>query len=438
MSTTPETRRKARGGVRRRGKLGKWSYTIDLGPVPAVRCEKCDARQWVTARKALESCPDCAGELRSTTERRQEYAGDYETRAVAVQARADAISDMGKGAHVVRDKITLTEYLEAEWLPSLDIKVAMNKLKPSTRASYKSHVKHHFAGSELGELPLQKLSPQRIEAHYELLRTEGRSDGGKDEDGKTTALAPATVRRIHATLHKALREAVRNRLLSVNPAGDIELGSGSEERACWKSSAQLRDFLKSVREDRLSALWLLYGVTGARRGEILGLTWEDVDLTAGKIHIRHTLNEVEGKVVLGVPKTKSGRRTLSLDPATVAVLKRHHTAQKSERLAAGPKWQESGYVFTDALGRRLHPGFVSRTFTALVKATELPLITLHGVRHTWATIAIVERRLPINIVSKRLGHKDVSVTLKVYAHVFEEHDEEAADDMGSVVVPVGF
>ena len=141
---------------------------------------------------------------------------------------------------------------------------------------------------------------------------------------------------------------------------------------------------------------------------------------------------------MGTPKTKSGRRTLSLDSATIAVLKRHHAAQAAERLAAGPKWQESGYMFTDKLGRHLHPGFVSRTFTALVKATDLPLITLHGVRHTWATIAIVERRLPINVVSARLGHKDVSVTLRIYAHVFEQHDEEAADDMGSVVVPVGY
>lgn len=433
MSTTPETRRKARGGVRKRGKLGKWSYTIDLGPVPAVRCETCNVRQWVTARKALESCPECDGELRSTLERRQEYAGGYETRAVAVQARADAISDMGKGTHVVRDKITLTEYLEEEWLPAL----AIGKLRPSTLASYKSHVKHHFAGSKLGELPLQQLSRQKIAAHYELLRKEGRADGSKDEEGKTTALSVSTVRRVHASLHRALRDAVRDGLLPLNPAASIELKSGGKERAFW-SSAQLRDFLESVREDRLAALWLLYATTGARRGELLALTWKDVDTDAAKVKIHHTLLEVDGEVVVGEPKTKRGRRTLSLDPATVGVLKRHHTAQKTERLAAGPKWQESGYVFTDALGRRLHPGFVSRTFTGLVKATKLPLITLHGLRHTFATIALVERRLPISMVSARLGHKDEAVTLTIYTHVLEEHDEEAALDVASVVVPVGF
>jgi integrase len=406
--------------------------------VPAVRCVKCNALQWVTARKTPKGCDKCGGEVRATIERRQEYAGGFETAADAKTARATAITAMDQGTHVVRDKITVAEYLEEEWLPSLDIAVAMGKLKPSTRAGYKSHVRHHFVGSELGGTPLQKLSPQKIAAHYELLRTQGRADGSKDEDGNTTVLSPSSVRRIHATLHKALREAVRNRLLQINPAGDIELGSGGKERACW-NAAQLHEFLKTVREDRLNALWLLYATTGARRGELLALRWaEDVDLEAGKLRIHHTLNEVAGEVVVGEPKTKRGRRTISLDPATIAVLKRHRTAQKAEHLAAGPKWRESGYVFTDELGRRLHPGYVSRRFTQLVKASELPLVTLHGLRHSFATIALVERRLPVSMVSSRLGHKDVSVTLKIYAHVFEEHDEEAALDVASVVVPVGY
>jgi len=438
MASNTQKPGKMRGGVRKRGANGKWSYTIDLGLQPAQRCieQSCHKRVWLTGRR-LECCLVCGEAMRDTIERRLEHRGGFENRSDAVRARADAVSDVGKGTHVLPDKVTLGEYLVDKWLPSLDLEVAFGKLRPSTLASYRSHVTHHFAGSKLGCMPLQRLSRDEILVHYEQLRREGRVDGGKDENGGRRPLSASTIRRVHATLHRAMRDAVRSRLLPLNPAGDIELGSGGERRAAW-NSAQLHTFLESVREDRLAALWLLYAQTGARRGELLALTWDDVDTDSGKVKIHHTLLEVDREVVVGEPKTKRGRRTLRLDAATVARLKRHRTAQKAERLAAGPKWRDSGYVFTDEHGDRLHPGAVSRTFTELVKRTDLPRISLHGLRHTYATIALVERRQPVSVVSRRLGHKDETVTLTIYSHAREEHDEELADDVASVTVPAGY
>jgi len=426
---------KMRGGIRRRGEHGKWSFTIDLGIQPAQRCTSCGARSWVD-RKAKATCPKCGGALRETRERRQQQVGGFETRAAAVKARAKALHELGQGTHVVRDNITLGEWLTDEWLPSL----AIGKLRETTRASYASHVAHHLAPTQLGTVPLQELTRERIAAHYAELLENGRQDGSRDATGALKPLSGSTVRRVHATLHRALRDAVRSHLLPLNPADDIELPSanGAKRKLMAWDSKQLRTFLESVREDRLYALWLTYATTGARRGELLGLSWDDIDLEAARLTIRRAHVEVAGGIVESLPKTASGARTIELDQATVAALKAHHKAQLVERLAAGPRWQETGHVFVDEHGQPLAPGVVSRLFTALVKASGLPRISLHGLRHTYVTIALLELGLPTSMVSKRVGHANEAVTLALYSEWMPRHDKEAAAAVASLVVPQGF
>ena len=141
-------------------------------------------------------------------------------------------------------------------------------------------------------------------------------------------------------------------------------------------------------------------------------------------------------------------RTIEFDPDTVAALKRHRTAQKAERLAAGPRWQETGHVFVDELGQPLPPGFVSSSFTAAVKNARaaidakqrdalLPTLSLHGLRHTHATILLIELKWPATVVSKRLGHKNEMITLTLYSEGLPRYDGEAAAAFASLVVPQG-
>jgi integrase len=335
---------------------------------------------------------------------------------------------LGQGTYVVRDNITLAKYLQNEWLPSLEI----GALRPTTLASYRSHVKNHLALTKLGAVRLQQLRREQIAKHYSWLLAEGRCDG---ED---KPLSASTLRRIHATLHRALRDAVRSRWIPLNPASDVELPSaGSKDRPAWDSS-QVRRFLETVRADRLAPLWLLYATTGARRGELLALRWDDVDLDAGTISIRRAMTEVGGEIIEGEPKTRSGKRTIAIDPATVAALRTHHKAQVAERLAAGPRWQEKGLVFSAETGGWLMPNKVSSAFIAAVKRSGLPTLSLHGLRHSFATIALVERKQPVTVVSSRLGHANVSITLDIYSHAMSRQDEEAALDVASVVVPKNF
>jgi integrase len=416
---------------------------IDLGPRPAQRCNDCGGRFWVK-RAALTACPRCGGGLRDTLERHQQVTGGFATKAAALKARTEVLHELGQGTHVVRDDVPYGVWLIEEWLPSLE----HGRLRATTRASYASHVNNHLAPTKLGAVPIQQLTREQIAAHYAWLLRHGRANGIRRGDGSLKPLSDASLRRIHATVHRSLRDAVRSHLLSINPANDLDLphGDGCERKLMAWDSVQLRRFLHAVKDDRLFGLWLTYATTGARRGELLGLRWEDVDLEGRRLTIRRAHTQVAGEIIESKPKTQSGVRTIELDPTTVAALRSLSTKQKAEHLAAGASWHGSGFVFVDEIGQSLVPDIVSRSFSAAVKTARgaieeksrdahLPSISLHGLRHTHATILLIELKWPATVVSKRLGHKNEMITLTMYAEALPRYDGEAAAAFAGLVLP---
>jgi integrase len=173
-------------------------------------------------------------------------------------------------------------------------------------------------------------------------------------------------------------------------------------------------------------------MTGCRRGEALGLRWESVNMAASTITIRQALVPVAGRVIVSEPKTARGRRTIALDPATLEVLKDHAARQADERASAEEAWTESGYVFVQPDGQPLHPERISALFRRQVKAACLPTIPLHGLRHTYATLALSAGVNP-RIVSARLGHSTVALTLDIYSHVLPQDDQAAADRIAALI-----
>jgi integrase len=163
-------------------------------------------------------------------------------------------------------------------------------------------------------------------------------------------------------------------------------------------------------------LWTLLLTTGLRRGEALGLAWSDVDLDAGRITVRQTLAYVGTKAVLTETKTASSRRLIALPPVTVVALRAHRARQAQDRLGVGSGWRDTGLVFTHVDGSALNPATVSRVFDRLVGEAGVPRITLHGTRHTWATLALLEG-IPSKVVAEVLGHSSTRVTEDVYQHV---------------------
>lgn len=220
----------------------------------------------------------------------------------------------------------------------------------------------------------------------------------------------------------------------MNPADAADPPKGRKERRdlpAWPRE-QLIAFLGHVANHRLYALWRLMATTGLRRGEALGLRWQDVDMEAGTISVRQALVPVDGKVIISDPKTAKGRRSLALDPVTLAALQAHAARQADEQSQWGEAWCDSGYVFCCEDGAPLDPHRTSKEFQRLIAGAALPRIPLHGLRHTYATLALSSGVNP-KIVSARLGHSTVALTLDIYSHVLPQQDQEAADRIAALL-----
>jgi len=414
-----------RGHVRKRGEPGSWEYIVDVGMAAAQRCGVCNKRVWVE-RKPRDSCPACGGELTETEERRRAIKGGYATRKECLAAMNKILVAVEEHSFTVPTKASVKEYLTKEWLPAIRATI-----RPTTYNSYAQHVDCHIV-PHIGAVKLAKLSAPQINALYAKLAESGRKDG-------KSGLSPMTIHHVHACLHKACKDAVRWGHLPRNPLDAADppraKGDGSREMRTW-SAEQLGAFLTSVADDRLYGLWHLIAMTGMRRGEAIGLRWSDVDLENGRLSVRRALVPVDREVIVSEPKTVKGRRVIALDVATVEVLK----AQAARQLDEKDKWDEAGVetglVFTQESGAALDPENVSRYFRYAVKKAALPPIRLHDLRHTHATLALQAGIHP-KVVSERLGHATVSITLDTYSHAIPAMQEEAATLIAGLVFAGG-
>ncbi|HMT61270.1 MAG TPA: site-specific integrase, partial [Microthrixaceae bacterium] len=188
----------------------------------------------------------------------------------------------------------------------------------------------------------------------------------------------------------------------------------------------------SVSDHRLLASFVVFATTGMRRGEVLGLRWSDVDLANGRLSVVNTITTVNGRPVETSTKTKKSRRRVSLDAATLGALRAHQERQDIERASAGSAWSDTGLVFTREDGSAIHPDRFSHWFADLVEKAGVPPIRLHDLRHTHATLAL-EAGVHPKVVSERLGHATVGITLDLYSHVTPSLDELAAETIAALV-----
>ena len=196
---------------------------------------------------------------------------------------------------------------------------------------------------------------------------------------------------------------------------------------------QVKTFLAAEKDSREFPIWRLAVTTGMRRSEVLGLSWDSLDLEEGRLSIRQSLVNVNNVPTLqSDTKTASGRRLVNLDELTVSVLKKHQTSQYEERLLAGSAWNnEHNLVFVSEIGEMLKPNRITRIFKTRVEDAGLPRIRLHDLRHTHASNAL-QAGIHVKVVSERLGHANIGVTLNTYSHTIPAMDEQAAELVASL------
>jgi len=351
--------------------------------------------------------------------RRRRGVGGFKTKREAKAAEAEALRRIRDGMFVEPSRLTVGAYLTEMWLPSM-----ASQVRATTLGGYRHNVRAYIV-PRLGDIPLQRLTTARVGVFYGELVASGGQNG--------RPLSPKTVRYVHTTLRRALRDAMADGLVVRNVAAQARPPRARRVEMHTWTAAEVGAFLASVREDRLYTGWLMLATLGLRRGELLGLRWSDVDLTTGRIAIRHTLVMVDGKPAMAEPKTAKGRRSLTLAPQVLEAVRGHRAHQAAERLSWGANYTDSGLVITTEDGRPMHPETLSGLFVRQTRRAGLPQIRLHDLRHSVASILLAQGVHP-KVVSELLGHATIALTLDTYSHVIPSLQQEAAAVVAAAVL----
>jgi integrase len=339
------------------------------------------------------------------------WVSGFPTRTAAKKARDEARNAVNRGTYVAPQSLTVADWLRT-WITAHEV-----QLKPSTAHTYRLNIERYLV-PRIGHQRVQSLSPSQLSIVFRTMAESGGKDG-KPLSGRTVDFARAVLRR-------AMQDAVLERIVEVNPVIGTKRPRQLKPKHNTWTGPQLQTFLDRVEDDRLSPLWELAAATGMRRGELLGLRWGDVDFETAVLSVDRSTTQIRNDRVTTTPKNHE-RRRVQIDARTVATLRAWRKAQAEERLQWGAAYEDTeGLLFTRENGSPMLPNYVTKLFGKRQTTTDLPKLTVHEIRHTHATI-LLRAGVPVHIVAKRLGHKDPSVTLNVYADVIPEDDGHAVD-----------
>jgi integrase len=351
-------------------------------------------------------------------ERKQKWIPAGKTRDEADRALVDIVGRMHRGIFVDPNRVTLGGYLTEQWLPAIAADI-----KPSTHELYTTLVRAYIK-PRLGSVRLQSLTPAQVKKFETDLLIDGAKNG--------RPLSPKSVRNVHTTLHRALADALALELVVRNVAAAVKPPRGTPSTVHAWTADEVAAFLDNTDGDRLYPLWVLLATTGMRRGEALALRWSDLDMSASRVTVMRTASWVGKQVTFTEPKTRAGRRLVPLSADTVAVLREHRKLQAEERLAAGSLYGAENLVFADELGQPFNPSNVTRAFGRAVQEGGLPPITLHGLRHSFATIAL-GAHVPVKVVSEVIGHSSTAITQDLYMHVTPGMADDAMTEVANII-----
>ncbi len=369
-----------RGHIRQRGPRS-WAIVLDLGR-------------------------DAAGR------RRQKWHSIRGTRRDAERELARLLHEIHTGAYVEPSRMKLSDYLD-RWLEDY----ARPNVSGKTFERYEEIVRLHLKPA-LGHHELSKLQPIHLARYYAQALASGRVKG-------KGGLSARSVLHHHRVLHAALQQAVKWLLLPRNPAEAVDPPRPEHREMRALDEAATAELLRAASSSRLYLPVLLAVTTGLRRGEILGLRWQDIVFENSTLAVRQSLEQTRAGLAFKQPKTSKGRRVVALPTITLEALNRERARQAEVKLALGGAYQDHDLVCARDDGLPWPPDTFSSAFVGLVRRAGISVVRFHDLRHTHAT-QLLRQGVHPKIVSERLGHATVGITLDVYSHVLPGMQAEAA------------
>ena len=310
-------------------------------------------------------------------------------------------------------------YTVGEWMEVWFEHYAKVKVRPSSHQTYRGYIDNHIKPN-IGKIQLEKLTSLELQKFYKRLLEKGRVNRIESRK-QSKGLSAKTVRNIHQIISSAMQLAREQNLIIGNPAEGCALPRLGHREMKTLPVEQLQSFLREAKDSGVFELYYLELATGLRRGELLGLKWEDIDLERGDLRVKRQIARINGEVVEAPLKTKNAYRTLPLAADTIDVL-------EAQRKKAG----DSPWVFPGPTGGPISPDSVLHMLHRVLKRAGLPRVRFHDLRHTFATLAL-QNGVDVKTVSGMLGHFSAGFTLDTYAHVTTASQRQAAKTMGGIL-----
>jgi integrase len=336
----------------------------------------------------------------------------YRTKREAERARTEKLAEIDRGSLVDRSNQTIGELLDF-WLETY----ARPRVRAKSYETYERIIRVHLKPG-LGTIRVQALKPEHLQQFY--------------ADKLAAGCGKRTVEMCHMRLAQALKMAVEHGQVARNVALVVKPPRArAREMQTW-SRDEAHRFLQAASGSSYGPIWAVALATGMRRGELLGLRWCDIDGERRIIHVRQAAIAVGGEMLIGPTKGDRSRAIHGLPPSILAALREHKARQNAQRLQVGSLWQDHDLVFCSAVGTPIYGQNLAREYDRLVKLAGVPRIRIHDQRHTNATLLLADGWDP-KLVGERLGHRDVTTTLRTYYHVAQKQHEEAGDRLGALL-----
>lgn len=339
----------------------------------------------------------------------------------AERAMHEFIRELEKGYYVTNNKITIAEWIDT-WL---DVYIVPN-VSPTTLSRYQGMIKRYIKPL-LGHVQVQELNTLTVQAWVNSLKVSPAS--GKE-------MAVATIKHAYHVLKGSMDKAVLAGIIPRSPCMSIMMPKGQKKQPVVYDEAQIRQLIAAAKGTEMELVIDIELCLGLRRGELLGLQWEDIDWEKNQIHVVRNRVVVDGKSIVKDPKTATSTRTVDVPSQLIQKLHKHKMTCWANRLRLGQNYTATDFVIVHPDGKPIYPEYLSQMFTKLQKKAGLPKCRFHDLRHLCASIMLMQG-VNVKVAQEHLGHKDISTTMNIYSHVLPSVAKEAAQKIGALVYEAG-